>query len=108
MGANDSHRAVTFRGDIIPPSKYQPAAACAQCSLTEALVLLCPLVGFPFGKFLVPLSLCPTERVTVLFIIFFFFLVAARILTSGDCSTRKLSVPGRMSARAVLAAPQLC
>lgn len=30
------------------------------------------------------------------------------ILTSGDCSTRNLSVPGRMSTRTVLAVPQLC
>lgn len=50
-----------------------------------------------------PSPLCSTERVTELF-----FLVPAGILTSGDCSTRNLSVPGRMSTRTVLAVPQLC
>lgn len=106
MGAKSSPRGLRPGGGCCS-SQQVAAIHCRHPVLTARVLRLysSPYVpsGFPFGKPLVPRSLSHWQGDRPLF-----FLVAAGILTSGDHSTRKLSVPGRRSARAMPAAPQLC
>lgn len=106
MGADSSPRGLRCRGGC--RSSQQVAVLRRRHPVLTACALRLdsgPYVpsGFPFGKSLIPRSLSHWQGDCPLF-----FLVAAGILTSGDYSTRKLSVPGRTRARAVLAVPQLC